>query len=367
MAVAVMRAAGVEPLEDFPGVDRPWRCLCLNALCPGLWMGDPADIRPRLTDARVSKISACKYCARTAIRPERAAQQMIERGVRPLEGYRGAWIPWRCECLKCGAEDITPAYANVVLSQQGGCKYCGGTMRVPEQQAISEMLAAGVEPLEPYPSVNTRWKCKCLAPDCPGPTSRLIYPRLSWVRRGSQACKWCAGVVIDPVTAYQVMINRVGLVPQEPYPGVREKWKCFCPKCENIVYPTLGSVNSRGSGCGECAESGFKRDKPALVYFVTNQRLSAAKIGVCNLNTGRIEKHEGRGWQRYMTLEFAVGRDAETVEQEVIAEWRAQGWKPVRDGEAIYDGWTETVPWNEEITVEMLWEGVLELRTLLFP
>ena len=39
VAVEVMRATGVEPLEDFPGVDAPWRCRCLNALCPGLWMG----------------------------------------------------------------------------------------------------------------------------------------------------------------------------------------------------------------------------------------------------------------------------------------------------------------------------------------
>ncbi|MFI7057430.1 hypothetical protein ACIBLB_35690 [Streptosporangium canum] len=117
----------------------------------------------------------------------------------------------------------------------------------------------------------------------------------------------------------------------------------------------------------ECAETGFKRDKPALVYLVTNQRLRAAKIGICNLGTGRVEKHEGRGWRRYKTLEFIAGCDAETVEQEVIAEWRAQGWKPVRDGKGTYDGWTETVPLNDEITVEALWTGVLELRALLLP
>jgi hypothetical protein len=87
VAVEVMRATGVEPLEDFPGVDAPWRCRCLNALCPGLWMGDPADIRPRLTDARKSKKSACKYCARVAIRPERAVQQMIQSGVQPIDDY----------------------------------------------------------------------------------------------------------------------------------------------------------------------------------------------------------------------------------------------------------------------------------------
>ncbi|WP_405649639.1 hypothetical protein OG581_52490 [Streptomyces sp. NBC_01386] len=364
-AVQVMRAAGVEPLEVFPGVDMPWRCRCLNALCPGLWMGDPADIRPRLSDARASRISACKYCARLAVRPERAFQGMVEGGVEPLEGYKSAWSPWRCVCLRCGADDITPTYANVVLGKQGGCKHCGGRLRVPEQQAVSEVRAAGAGPLEAYPGVNERWKCQCLAVDCPGPADRIIYPRLGWVRRGAQACKWCAGAVIDPLTARDIMISQAGLMPQEPYPGVRERWECRCMNCQSIVHPTLGSVNSRGTGCSECANSGFQRGSPGLLYLVTHQRLQAAKIGICNLHTRRIERHEGRGWQRHATLDFPLGRDAELLERQVLAEWRAQGWRPVLDGGKPYDGWTETIPFDEEVTPDTLWQGVLDLHKLV--
>src|SRR5258707_13375163 len=54
VAVEVMRAAGVEPLDGFPGVDVPWRCRCLNALRPGFWMGNLADIR-RSEERRVGK------------------------------------------------------------------------------------------------------------------------------------------------------------------------------------------------------------------------------------------------------------------------------------------------------------------------
>ncbi|MEU9602015.1 hypothetical protein AB0E06_35100 [Streptomyces sp. NPDC048109] len=364
-AVKVMRGAGVEPLEMFPGVDVPWRCRCLSALCPGLWMGDPADIRPRLSDARASRISACKYCARSAVRPERAAQRMIENGVEPLEDYASAWSSWPCVCLRCGADDITPTYANVVLGGQGGCKHCGGRLRVPDQQAVSEMRAAGADPLEAYPGVNERWRCRCLAADCPGPAGRIIYPRLGWVRRGAQACKWCAGVVIDPLAARDVMISQAGLVPQEPYPGVRERWKCRCMNCQSIVHPTLGSVNSRGTGCSECAEYGFQRGNPGLLYLVTHQRLNAAKIGICNLNTRRIERHEGRGWKRHATLAFPLGGTAELLEKQVLAEWRAQGWRPVLDSGKPYDGWTETVPLDEEITPQTLWQGILDLHELV--
>ncbi|MBV6701942.1 hypothetical protein KV557_33380 [Kitasatospora aureofaciens] len=366
MAVEEMRAAGVEPLEEYPGVDIPWRSRCLSALCPGLWEGEPADIRPRLSDARLARISACKYCARVAVRPERAVYEMIQRGVQPLEPYQKALQPWPCKCLACEADDITPTYASVVLSGNGGCKWCGGRMRVPEEQAVTEMLAVGARPLDPYKGVNERWRSMCLATDCPGPSDRIIYPRLTWIRRGAQACKWCAGVVIDPEAARDTMIE-AGLLPLVPYPGVRERWKCECtnPDCRAVVYPTLGSVNSRGSGCSECAEHGFKRSQPALVYLLFHERLQAAKVGICNLGTGRIQKHERRGWNSRYTMDFLVGRDAERLEREVIAEWRAQDWRPVRDGKNSYDGWTETTPVTADVTIESLWEGAVQLRDLL--
>ncbi|MFC9582014.1 hypothetical protein ACFVJ8_04080 [Streptomyces yangpuensis] len=82
-----------------------------------------------------------QYCARVAVRPERAAFEMIRHGVEPLEPYQTATTPWLCKCLACPAVDITPTYANVVLTGQGGCDHCGGRKRVPEAQAVSEMLA----------------------------------------------------------------------------------------------------------------------------------------------------------------------------------------------------------------------------------
>ncbi|MGY4963140.1 hypothetical protein [Streptomyces sp. 900105245] len=158
-----------------------------------------------------------------------------------------------------------------------------------------------------------------------------------------------------------------GLQPLQSYPGVRERWKCKClnPACRAIVFPTLGSVTSRGTGCSECAEYGFKRERPAMVYLLAHERIQAAKVGICNVGTGRIEKHQGRGWELYATLSFAVGRDAERLEREILAEWRAQDWKPVRDEGRTYDGWTETAPVTPDLPIGSLWNGVLELRKLL--
>lgn len=206
-------------------------------------------------------------------------------------------------------------------------------------------------------------RCLCLAEDCPGPEDRLIYPRLGWVRRGAQACKWCAGVVIDADTARATMIERGGLEPLEPYPGVRTRWRCRCLKAGHLVAPTLGSVNSRGSGCAECAQTGFKRDEPALLYLLDHPRLHAAKVGVCGTNTGRLAKHARRGWRRFQELELSAGRVAEALEREVLAEWRSGGAPPVRDGEVTYDGWTETIS-LEATTIEKVWEDVLHLHRM---
>ncbi len=417
-AVDIMRAAGVEPLEDYPGVDAPWKCRCLNPECPGVWNGEPADIRPRLSDVRVSKRSACKYCARRAVRPERATRQMIERGVLPVEEYPGALKPWKCRCLACGAL-ITPRYANVVLNGAGGCAFCANRVRVPDSVAIEEMRAAGAEPLDPYPGVNTRWCCRCLNPDC----GQEIHPRLGTVRTGSRPCKWCAGTVTDPRTASDYMVTFGGVEPLEAYPGARTPWRCRCLTCKRTVTPTLGSVKGGRSGCRHCAvgavrtdkeareyacargfipdpeipyrtsrtpwpgicrvceapcsprldnlhrqgpcrncaDFGFNTSAPSVVYLVVHPKLRVAKVGVCNIGTPRLQQHQREGWEVHETVHLPMGWQALLVEQAVLAVWRKErGWPPaLTAADMPQAGYTETVA-LAHAPVETLWLDVLQ-------
>jgi hypothetical protein len=170
--------------------------------------------------------------------------------------------------------------------------------------------------------------------------------------------------VIDADTARATMIERAGLKPLEHYPGVRARWRCRCLKAGHLVSPTLGTVNSRGSGCTECSESGFRRDAPALLYLIQHPGLKAAKIGVCGLDTGRLQKHAGRGWHFIRQLEFGLGQMAEALEREVIAEWRSCGSPPVRDGDATYDGWTETIS-LDGTTSQAIWADVLQIHPMM--
>lgn len=227
------------------------------------------------------------------------------------------------------------------------------------------MREAGAEPVESYPGVNVRWRCLCMNPDCPGPDDRVIFPRLGWVRRGSRACKWCAGVVIDPRRAIELMLAR-GFKPLEDYPGAREPWRSRCRTCKNIVKPSLSAITSRPQGgCSFCAEHGFKRGKPALVYLMIHRRMKAAKIGVCNPGSGRIEKHQGRGWELYKTLALELGQQAEDLETEVLVEWRSEGLEPVLDNGKTYDGYTETVFLQDPADAALLWQDVVDIAAKL--
>ncbi len=52
-AAAVMRAAGVEPIEPYRNSQSPWRCRCLSC---------GREVAPRYTDV-VRGYGGCKWCA----------------------------------------------------------------------------------------------------------------------------------------------------------------------------------------------------------------------------------------------------------------------------------------------------------------
>jgi len=112
-AGAAMLAAGLKPLEDYPGVNTPWRCRCLKC---------EREVTPTLSNIRRGN-GGCKYCAPNApVDPAEAAAEMREAGLEPLEDYPGTGKPWRCRCLKCEKE-VTPVLGSI-RSGRGGCKYC---------------------------------------------------------------------------------------------------------------------------------------------------------------------------------------------------------------------------------------------------
>ena len=68
-----------------------------------------------------------------------------------------------------------------------------GRARLPEDEAIAIMRAAGAEPLEPYRSVHHKWRCRCTK------CGNEITPRVAFVEAGVGVCPGCATSGYDPL------------------------------------------------------------------------------------------------------------------------------------------------------------------------
>lgn len=398
-AAAIMRAAGLEPLEMYPGAGTPWRCRCSVCEC---------EVTPRYTDVQKGH-GGCKWCgwrtgaAKQRMRHEVASVTMVKNGLEPLEPYPGSGKQWRCRCLRCGAE-VTPRYTNI-RQGWGGCRTCWRAassvrQRSPEAEAVETMRAAGLEPLEAYQNVMTPWRGQCRT------CGRQVTPLLNNIRKGQGGCVWCAKCAVDPddaadfmrtaglepLTAYpgrnapwpcrcqrcdqivsprygavrngsgcrycndtaikpdaaSALMNATGLAPLEPYPGSLRPWKCRCMKCGRTVQPCYSTIQRGGGGCRWCASGGFKSAEDATVYLITHFRYSATKVGITDAAGSRVHKHVQRGWHELITVRVP-GELALTIEKDILDWWRTDLDLPMHLGkpEMPQGGWTETVDSTE--------------------
>lgn len=190
---------------------------------------------------------------RKKLDPKIAEQVMLKAGLQPLEPYESSGANWKCECLRCG-KVVSPRYSSV--NRGAGCEYCAGSKLDPKD-AEAEMRRANLEPLEPFKSSKSKWKCKCMK------CNQVVYPYHTAIKQGQGGCIYCAkGQYVDPKNAVELML-KVGLKPLESYAGSGLKWKCLHLRCNKIVYPTYASIQQGGSGCIHCAGVAKKTDKEA--------------------------------------------------------------------------------------------------------
>jgi len=114
-----MLAAGLTPLERYPGSTHKWKCQC---------QGCKAVLRVSYSSIQQGG-GGCKACAakkqgskRKSVNSRRAEELMLYVGLLPLESYPGALRSWRCRCLRCG-RTVTPRFT-AVDQGSGGCRYC---------------------------------------------------------------------------------------------------------------------------------------------------------------------------------------------------------------------------------------------------
>ncbi|MYS17876.1 hypothetical protein [Streptomyces sp. SID4982] len=174
-ALETMRAAGLEPLEPYPGNATPWRCRCT---------GCGRETTPTYSNVNGGS-SGCRFCAFNSATEAQASAEVRAAGFEPLEPYPGRTTDrWRCRC-PCGNEVATRLTS--VRSGVNSCVKCrrsGG--RTEPQKAAAEARAAGFEPLETYPGKTTdQWRCRC---GC----GTDVTLTLTGIRGGRTRCGTCS-------------------------------------------------------------------------------------------------------------------------------------------------------------------------------
>ena len=324
-AAAVMRAAGLEPLEPYAGANAPWRCRCVRCgheVTPARWT--------------VSNGSGCIYCAGRRVDPADAVAVMRSAGMEPLEPYNRAGAPWRCRCRKC-RQEVAPSYNSV--RSGSGCISCAGLIPVTEAEAVRELSRAGFTPLEVFPGgVGSRWQVAC---DTCGRTSTKTLAKI----RMGRGCGHCAKNLQLTHEEAAARMREAGWEPLEPYTRSAAPWRCVHLACGQESTPQAANIRN-GQGCRFCATSGFwGATGAAHLYLITHPDWYAVKVGVTR-DSGmeqRMTAHHKNGWRLHRTWTRDNPQAIYDLEQAVIRRWRSEGIpEGIPRGGMPQHGYTET-------------------------
>jgi hypothetical protein len=95
-------------------------------------------------------------------------------------------------------------------------------------------------------------------------------------------------------------------------------WRCVDGHSwDATVSSRCDRAGIRGSGCPQCAKSGFDPGAPAVLYFLENVEKGAFKVGITNEGTSRLRAFEGKGWTVHARHPFSLGADARYLERQM--------------------------------------------------
>jgi hypothetical protein len=277
--------------------------------------------------------------------------------VEPLEPYSGAGKRWKSQCLNC-AQIVYPTLAGVKGRKQGGCKYCadkkrGEARRIPQEKAYALFLKNGFIPLAEQKYISAESSVRCIH-TC-GSTVSISYRSLSRnIALGSGSCRPCGSKKYADSARFNIeqidkiyMKQKLKLAKRE-YLGMRYRHETICLVC-GWKWETLPSRVALGHGCPACAKGNYKPDAPGYLYLITHLELNATKIGIANVSktklADRFYHHQKQGWELIARWNFDLGKNAQTVEKEILRILRKDMKIPpyLAKEDMPFGGWTETV------------------------
>ena len=247
-AKELMLASKLKPLEPYPGSGKPWKCRC--QVCKSICTPTLGNIRQGRGGC--AKCGKSKRAVGRLLKDDITIAEMLKKGLKPLEPYKGAQAKWECECLICHRITFLTYWTiRNSTSNKKGCAICVG-IEVDPKEAIQWMLKGRVRPLEPYKGNNEPWKSKCL--DC----GKIVYPTYHSCRAGQGGCGSCRYVKASkslrmPEDKALAIMAKSNIRPKVGYVNNNTPWKSECLICMRAISPTLANVVKNKGGCKYCA------------------------------------------------------------------------------------------------------------------
>ncbi len=242
-------------------------------------------------------------------------------------------------------------------SNGGGCSVCRGLTVMP---GVNDLLSLNPElGKQWHPSRNSKsadmvslnshfkawWIC----------SKGHEWEALVKTRSRGNGCRVCAGQqVIEGVSdlassrpdlLLEWDFERNSIDPSKIFSGTNKKIHWICKLGHK--WEATGNHRSVGQGCPYCSTGGYMISKPGLLYFIRNDRLGAAKIGITNQDskTDRLAAFTSLGWTVIRSWKDPNGALVNSVETEILNWIRVEMKIPpflAKGDLGKIAGWSET-------------------------
>jgi hypothetical protein len=136
------------------------------------------------------------------------------------------------------------------------------------------------------------------------------------------------------------------VLPTDIPPGTHKKiwWKCVQGHSWEAM--AVSRTTRLMTGCPSCAEFGYDSNRRGLFYYIRNNELGCAKVGITNPGRGvdRLGRWEKAGWEVLKTIEYSDGQLARKLEKQLLKWIRLDLGLGTYLGpsDTKFGGWTET-------------------------
>jgi len=215
------------------------------------------------------------------------------------------------------------------------CAKCAGVRKCSLQEIQKVFSDAGCEFLDSnYNGAHFlhTYRCSC---------GNISAIKVNNFKNGSR-CMECSGNKKFTLEEVQVNFQNANCCfLDDTYEGSNHKHNFKC-ECGNISKISLHAIK-HGQRCEMCSEGCFNKKRPGILYLL--KREGNHKVGICNLNTDRLRRHQKNNWVLIEQKYYEIGQDAYNIEQKILKLLDKKG---VPRGQAAFiepfDGYTES--WN---------------------